>query len=155
MERSIAHPPPPLNADDVDVDPSLTENASERERDAHSSAPSTLREDASQPQSEKDVESNQAGSSAESVLPSAVKIPRSKRQGLFARFCLLAEVEEPKHYPRRTKWFITFIIALAAAAAPLGSSIILRERIRCHEIVGLRMQRCQRDIRFLSADIVS
>ncbi|CAF9915250.1 MAG: hypothetical protein HETSPECPRED_002341 [Heterodermia speciosa] len=125
VERSIAHPPPPLNADDVDVDPSLTENASERERDAHSSAPSTLREDASQPQSEKDVESNQAGSSAESVLPSAVKIPRSKRQGLFARFCLLAEVEEPKHYPRRTKWFITFIIALAAAAAPLGSSIIL------------------------------
>lgn len=56
-----------------------------------------------------------------------IKIARSQRRGLFGRFTLVAEVEEPKHYPRRTKWFITFNIALAAVAAPLGSAIIFRK----------------------------
>ncbi|KAL1999393.1 hypothetical protein VTN02DRAFT_4584 [Thermoascus thermophilus] len=50
-------------------------------------------------------------------------VPRSKRRGLFGQFTLLAEVEDPKTYPRKTKWFITFVVAVAAAAAPLGSSI--------------------------------
>ncbi|KAL2009874.1 hypothetical protein VTN00DRAFT_5681 [Thermoascus crustaceus] len=50
-------------------------------------------------------------------------VPRSKRRGLFGQFTLLAEVENPKTYPRKTKWFITFVVAVAAAAAPLGSSI--------------------------------
>ncbi|KAL8794142.1 MAG: hypothetical protein Q9195_003327 [Heterodermia aff. obscurata] len=125
VERSIAHPRPPLDADDVNVDSSSAKNASERESDAPSSAPSTIHEDAYQPQTEKDVELAQAGPRPESVAPSAVKVPRSKRRGLFAQFCVLAEVEEPKHYARKTKWFVTFIIALAAVAAPLGSSIIL------------------------------
>ncbi len=62
----------------------------------------------------------------EEIAPSPVKVPRSKRRGLFGRFTILAEVEEPKHYSRRTKWFITFNIALAAVAAPLGSAIIFR-----------------------------
>ena len=55
-----------------------------------------------------------------------IKVPRSQRRGLFGRFTLLAEITEPKHYPRRTKWWITFVIALAAVAAPLGSAIIFR-----------------------------
>lgn len=59
--------------------------------------------------------------------PAPVKVPRSQRRGLFGRFIVFAEVEEPKHYPRRTKWLITFVVALAAAAAPLGSNIIFRE----------------------------
>ena len=59
--------------------------------------------------------------------PAPVKVPHSKRRGLFGRFTIVAEVEEPKHYPRRTKWFITFVIALAAVAAPLGSAIIFRK----------------------------
>lgn len=54
-------------------------------------------------------------------------VPRSKRRGLFGQFTLLAEVENPKTYPRKIKWFITFIVAVAAAAAPLGSSIFFRE----------------------------
>lgn len=54
-------------------------------------------------------------------------VPRSKRRGLFGQFTLLAEVENPKTYPRKTKWFITFVVAVAAAAAPLGSSIFFRE----------------------------
>ena len=63
----------------------------------------------------------------DNTVPRAVKVPRSRRRGLFGRFTLLIEVEEPRHYPRRTKWFITFNIALAAVAAPLGSAIIFRE----------------------------
>lgn len=55
-----------------------------------------------------------------------VKVSRSKRRGLFSRFALLAEVTEPSDYPDRTKWFITFIVAIAAAAAPVGSAIIFR-----------------------------
>ena len=61
--------------------------------------------------------------------PPPVKVPRSKRRGLFGRFTILAEVEEPKHYSRATKWLITFNIALAALAAPLGSAIIFREQM--------------------------
>lgn len=56
--------------------------------------------------------------------PEPVKVPRSQRRGLFGRFSILAEVEEPKHYPRKTKWYITFVVALAAMAAPMGSAII-------------------------------
>lgn len=63
----------------------------------------------------------------ENETTTPVKIPRSQRRGLFGRFTLVAEVEEPKRYPRRTKWFITFNIALAAVAAPLGSAIIFRK----------------------------
>ena len=63
----------------------------------------------------------------ESIHPAPIKVLRSKRRGLLGRFSLLAEVEEPKDYRRGTKWFITFVIAMAAVAAPLGSAIILRE----------------------------
>lgn len=63
----------------------------------------------------------------EEATPAPVKVPRSQRRGLFGQFTLLAEVEDPKHYPRRTKWWITFIIALAAVAAPMGSAIIFRK----------------------------
>jgi hypothetical protein len=55
-----------------------------------------------------------------------VKVPRSKRRGLFARFCVVAEVTDPCDYQNRTKWFLTFIIAVAGAAAPVGSAIIFR-----------------------------
>ena len=67
-------------------------------------------------------------SEGEETTPAPVKIPRAQRRGLFGRFSLLAEVEEPKHYPRKTKWFITFIVAFAAIAAPMGSAIIFREQ---------------------------
>ena len=55
-----------------------------------------------------------------------VKVARSKRRGLFARFCFVAEVTEPWDYQNSTKWFITFIVAVAGAAAPVGSAIIFR-----------------------------
>ena len=54
------------------------------------------------------------------------KVPRSQRRGWFARLVLIPEVEEPKDYERKTKWLITFIIAIGGIAAPFGSSIIFR-----------------------------
>lgn len=62
-----------------------------------------------------------------SIRGQAIKVPRGKRRGLFGRFSIIAEVEEPKDYPRRTKWFLTFVVGIAALAAPLGSTIIFRE----------------------------
>ncbi|KZF19007.1 putative MFS multidrug resistance transporter [Xylona heveae TC161] len=51
-------------------------------------------------------------------------VPRGNRRGLFGRFALLPEVAEPQlDYVRKEKWAITFIISMAAVAAPLGSTI--------------------------------
>ena len=55
-----------------------------------------------------------------------VIVPKSQRRGWFGRLVIIPEVEEPKDYDRRTKWFITFVIAMGAIAAPFASSIILR-----------------------------
>lgn len=62
-----------------------------------------------------------------SIQTKPVKVPRSQRRGLFGRFTILAEVENPKEYPRSVKWFITFVIAMAAIAAPIGSTLIFRK----------------------------
>lgn len=68
---------------------------------------------------------SRARSSVRSVRKDAVVVPRKQRRGLFARLAVIPEVTEPWDYARRTKWTITFIVAVAAAAAPMGSSIIL------------------------------
>lgn len=60
-----------------------------------------------------------------SVTPDAIIVPRSRRRGLLARFALIPEVENPEHYARRTKWFLTFIVAFCAMAAPMGSAIVM------------------------------
>lgn len=70
-----------------------------------------------------DVEVGQGRSSDDELR----KIPHSQRRGLFGRFTILAEVDEPKLYSRNVKWFITFVVAMAAIAAPLGSTIIFRK----------------------------
>ncbi|KAF2163723.1 hypothetical protein M409DRAFT_68314 [Zasmidium cellare ATCC 36951] len=64
-------------------------------------------------------------SSVRSVRREAVKVPRSERRGLFARFCIIDEVTNAWDYPRKMKWIVTTIVAIAGAAAPMGSSIIL------------------------------
>ena len=86
------------------------------------SQPSTERAEAYSGTKEEDVEAAET----EIEDPEPVKVRRSQRRGLFGRFTILAEVEEPKHYSRRTKWYITFVVALAAVAAPMGSAIIFR-----------------------------
>ncbi|MCJ1426508.1 hypothetical protein MMC29_004411 [Sticta canariensis] len=73
---------------------------------------------------EKDIGSVRPNTRPESIRPQPVKVPRSKRRGLLGRLTILAEVEDPRDYRNKTKWFITFLVALAALAAPLGSTII-------------------------------
>lgn len=53
-------------------------------------------------------------------------VPRSQRRGLLSRFSVVPEAESPYEYKNSTKWGITLTIALATAAAPLGSSIFYR-----------------------------
>jgi multidrug resistance protein len=60
-----------------------------------------------------------------SVIPDAIIISRTQRRGLLARFTVIPEVENPYHYTRRTKWFLTFIVAFCAMAAPMGSAIVM------------------------------
>ena len=55
-------------------------------------------------------------------------VPRAQRRGLLSRFAIVPEVERPYEYRNGTKWTITAVVALAAAAAPMGSGIFLRER---------------------------
>jgi multidrug resistance protein len=66
-----------------------------------------------------------SGSNAQDPLV-ASKVPRHRRRGLFASVTILAEIEDPYQYPYRTKWFVVFLVAYAAAAAPLGSAIFFR-----------------------------
>lgn len=54
-------------------------------------------------------------------------VPRSKRRGLFGSITLIPEVAYPPDYKNSTKWGLTFIIALATAAAPLGSTVVYRK----------------------------
>lgn len=56
----------------------------------------------------------------------AVVVPRNKRQRLSGHLALLPEVEEPQKYPRKAKWLIALVIAIAAVAAPFGSAVFFR-----------------------------
>jgi hypothetical protein len=53
-------------------------------------------------------------------------VPRAQRRGLFGRYTVIPEIERPHEYTTKTKWAITAIIALAAAAAPMGAGIFYR-----------------------------
>jgi hypothetical protein len=64
-------------------------------------------------------------SAASSIYEPAPIVPRHLRRGLLGRFALIAESTEPTHYPRKTKWIITTIVAFAAAAAPTGSATVM------------------------------
>lgn len=68
---------------------------------------------------------SRAQSSVRSVRRDAVRVPRSQRRGLLARLCLMDEVTNAKDYSRKKKWTVTTIVAIAGAAAPMGSSIVL------------------------------
>jgi hypothetical protein len=68
---------------------------------------------------------SRAQSSTRSVRREAEKVPRSQRRGLLGRFTIIAEVTNPYDYPRKTKWFLTLVTAVAGAAAPMASSIVL------------------------------
>ena len=69
------------------------------------------------------------------------KVPVSQRNGWLSRLSLLYEAEEPKSYPRKVKWFITFEVAIAAIAAPMGSAIILRAFSSACDMLLVRLTR--------------
>ncbi|CAK1357119.1 MFS antiporter QDR3 [Cercospora beticola] len=68
---------------------------------------------------------SRAHSSTRSVRREAIVVPRSERRGLLARFCVFPEITNAQDFSRKQKWTITAIVALAGAAAPMGSSIVL------------------------------
>lgn len=72
-----------------------------------------------------DLEAKLPSASISSQDYESLKVPKDKRRGLLAKVAIVSEVQEPKHHARKTKWIITFVVAIAGAAAPMGSSIIL------------------------------
>jgi len=66
-------------------------------------------------------------------------VARNQRRGLFGRLAIIPEVESPYDYKNSTKWVITAIVALAGAAAPIGSSIFYRACYRNDIIASLFM----------------
>lgn len=83
---------------------------------------------ASSSSSEKsEIGNNVHSGSQQSECAPPVVVPRLKRRGLFGQFTLLEEVENPKTYSRKKKWFVTFIVAVAGITAPMGSSIFFRK----------------------------
>ena len=70
-------------------------------------------------------ECSRARSSVRSVRRELEKVPPRQRRGLLGRFTIIAEVTNPYDYSRKTKWMLTFVIAVAGAAAPMASSIVL------------------------------
>ncbi|KAG8625029.1 hypothetical protein KVT40_006780 [Elsinoe batatas] len=63
-------------------------------------------------------------SKSSSVKRDVIKIPRSQRRGLLARFAVIPEVENPYDLPNRDKWVITAVVSLSAVAAPMGSTLV-------------------------------
>ena len=122
-EGSTQPSSPDLYKLEAELSPSNTIFAPEKPIPAAASATTT------QP-NEFDIEASTSSSRHASGLNQPVKVSRSNRRGLFGRLTILAEVDDPKLYPRRTKWFITFVVAIAGMAAPLGSTIIFGKDIR-------------------------
>ncbi|CAI6342576.1 unnamed protein product [Periconia digitata] len=60
-----------------------------------------------------------------SVTPDAIIVESKCRRGLLARCSVIPEVVNSYHYTRRTKWFITTIVAFCAMAGPMGSGIVM------------------------------
>lgn len=60
-----------------------------------------------------------------------VAVLRADRRGLLARFCFVAEVKNPYAYKNSTKWFITFVVALAVSIH--FTTVLLVVIITCSE----------------------
>ena len=77
------------------------------------------------PPSFHDLEASRKPASVLSADCVAIKVPRLERRGLFANLSLIPEVDNPYNWPNSTKWWVTFIVGVAAAAAPMGSAVVL------------------------------
>ncbi|KAJ5569947.1 uncharacterized protein N7459_009377 [Penicillium hispanicum] len=110
----------PTSSPDNDAPPLRAEDDAEINTAQSPSRSSTITADVNE---KTDLENPSPLSRHSTELGLAISVPRLKRRGLFGQFTLVAEVENPKTYPRRMKWFITFIVAVAGSIAPMGSSI--------------------------------
>jgi hypothetical protein len=126
-ESTVASPLPTSSAGSGEHSTISAEAKFEIDHDTHSrSDASSIHDDG--PTEDDDPENTLPRLQRQSTeLGPAVKVARLKRRGLLGQLALVAEVENPKTYPRRMKWFITFIVALAGSTAPLGSAIFFRE----------------------------
>ena len=64
-------------------------------------------------------------------------VPLAQRRGLLGCLMIIPERENPYEYTITTKWLITFIVSLAAAASQMGSSIFYRESCACNGVSEL------------------
>lgn len=115
---------PCANSEDILKIPSRGRKAS-RDSDTSSDSERTPSERWHDHQLPPHRDRSRAQSSARSVRRDPVKVPRRERRGLLGRFTVIAEVTNPYDYSRKTKWMLTFVIAVAGAAAPMASSIVL------------------------------
>ncbi len=122
LHGSILHPGAATEKDgEISID-NGREPEDDSDRSNHSSIDTIAVEPVAIPQ-----DAPRAKSRSSSVRSRPVSIvPRSERRGLLGRFAIIPEVESPLDYTRRIKWTITFIVAMAAAAAPMGSAIFYR-----------------------------
>uniref|UniRef100_A0A093VJ17 Quinidine resistance protein 3 n=1 Tax=Talaromyces marneffei PM1 TaxID=1077442 RepID=A0A093VJ17_TALMA len=101
--------------------PSITINHSDdisAVADTHSA--SELRPD---PEKVSSTPERDAEAGNKSQEPRPVPVPRWKRRGLFGSLTLISEVDNPRAYPRSTKWILTCTVSLATLIAPMGTSI--------------------------------
>ena len=94
-----------------------------RSTDSANNSQRTLSDTGDEGQTSPHRDRSRAQSSIRSTHPEAEVVPRGKRRGLLARFTVVSEVTNAWDYPNRTKWFLTFIIAVAGAAAPSKHSL--------------------------------
>jgi multidrug resistance protein len=97
-----------------------------RDEDTGSKAPSTPSSTpAPSMHDEHGPETPQPRTRASSIASTAHPVERTNRRGLFGSLAVIVEISNPYHYPRRTKWMITTLVAIAGMAAPLGSAIVM------------------------------
>lgn len=106
-------------------DDDKTRHHDEEHHDPEPEGPDGMRAGSLTPQRSPSRTRAQSRASSARSRPQVV-VPRAQRRGLFARFVVIPEVERPFDYSNKTKWLITLIVALAAAAGPLGSNIMYR-----------------------------
>lgn len=123
MENGVENPTRHVeNEKEVELGPSGSIHESDEDTisvHSHASTAPTV------PQDEKNIARPVALTRTTSVTPEAVVVPHSQRRGLLARFALIPEVQDPYHYSQKTKWLLTFIIAVCAMAGPMGSAIVM------------------------------
>jgi hypothetical protein len=118
----------PIEHPGVSTSPDEDEEKRPSDGDSIHSEHSHTSSDSIEPIPEEKEPAQRSKSKSSSVRSRPLSIvPRLKRRGLLAKFTLIPEVDRPYDYKRSTKWMITLLVALAAAAAPMGSAIILRE----------------------------